>query len=125
MKNTFIASAISLVFALTCHAEKAPEAASSKLAVLLSATEANDIVKFESICDATMQEAITPELLQQVSTQVAPLLKQGYTKQFFGTIDRISVKTYYWKIDLQKEGSPDLLAELSIVDDKVAGFLIR
>ena len=105
--------------------EKAPIEEARILGTLLEATQNNELEKFESVCDETMKAAMTEEKLTQVSTQIAPLMKEGYEKTYMGMLNRGAVKTYYWKIDFEKEGVPDMLAELSIKDGEVAGFFIR
>jgi hypothetical protein len=95
------------------------------LGTLLEATQNNDLQKFESVCDETMKTAMTEEKFTQVSGQISPLMKEGYKKDYMGVLNRGAVKTYYWKIDFEREGVPEMLAELSIKDGEVAGFFIR
>ena len=92
---------------------------------LLQATRDNDLAKFRSVCDENMKNAITTEKLTQISNQLSPAMKEGYKKVYLGVLQRGAAKTYLWKIDLNKEGSPDLLAELSLIGGSVAGFLMR
>jgi hypothetical protein len=125
MKNTRFALATLLTATLGAFAEEAPRKEALILGSLLEATQDNDLQKFESVCDETMKTAMTDEKLTQVSGQMSPLMKGGYRKDYMGVLDRGAVKTYYWKIDFEKEGVPDMLAELSIKDGEVAGFFIR
>ncbi len=125
MKSTLLSFVTLACATLGSIAEEAPKAETLMLATLLEATQNNDLEKFESVCDEVMKTAMTEEQLTQVSEQVAPLMKQGYQKSFMGTLNRGTVKTSYWKIDFDHEGTPDMLAELSLQDGKVAGFFIR
>ena len=106
-------------------AEEAPKDEALILGALLEATQNNDLRKFESVCDEVMKTAMTEEKLTQVSGQISPLMKDGFKKEYMGVLNRGIAKTYYWKIDFQKEGVPDMLAELSIKNGEVAGFFIR
>ena len=95
-------------------AEPAPPAAVEKMLVtLLQATADNDLVRFESVCDDTMREAMTPALFRQVNAQLGPLLKAGYTRTYLGSKTQGDITAYLWKLDLKSEGAPDLQAEMA------------
>lgn len=125
MKTALFTLATVTTAALGAFAEEAPKDEAIILGRLLEATQNNDLKKFESVCDEAMKTAMTEEKLAQVSGQISPLLKDGSNKEYMGVLNRGAVKTYYWKIDFQKEGVPDMLAELSIKNGEVAGFFIR
>ena len=125
MTTKLIALSVLAFSSIGAIAEKSPEAETTKLDTLLKATQDNDLKKFESICDENMKKAMTEDNLKKVSVQVSALMKQGYKKVYMGVLDRGAFKTYYWKIDFDKDGAPDMLAELSISKDKVAGFFLR
>ncbi|MFT5633945.1 MAG: hypothetical protein ACI9SQ_001672 [Rubritalea sp.] len=99
--------------------------ANMSLNTLIRATINNDIKLFKSVCVDNMKEAISAAQLTAVSKQLAIPMKQGYKKIFMGVLDRGSYKTYYWKIDFDKDGISDMLAELSLGNKKVSGFIIR
>ncbi len=125
MKTTLLTFAALISVTLGAIAEEAPKEEALILGTLLEATQNNDLKKFESVCDEAMKTAMTTETLKQVSEQISPLMKNGYKKNYMGVLNRGAMKTYYWKIDYEKEGVPDMLAELSIKNGKVAGFFIR
>ncbi|MFC5050787.1 hypothetical protein ACFPK9_09185 [Rubritalea spongiae] len=125
MKTTTITTLSALTLPFTAFAEEAPKDVATQFKTLIEATQENDLEKFESVCDAKMQEAMTPQVLEQVSKQVSPLLKAGYQSDFMGDLNKLSHTTYYWKIDFNTEQAPDMLAEMTIANGKVAGFFIR
>jgi hypothetical protein len=125
MKTTLLSIATLIAATLGAIAEEAPKDEAIMVTTLLEATQNNDLQKFESVCDETMKTAMTAEKLTQVSGQISPIMKQGFKKVFMGVLNRGAVKTYYWKIVFDKEGTPEMLAELSIRDGKAAGFFIR
>lgn len=125
MKTTILSLVTLLTVALGAIAEEAPKAESLMLTTLLEATENNDLQSFESICDEAMKEAMNEDTLTQVSKQISPLMKKGYQKTFMGILNRGDAKTYYWKIDFKDDNTPDMLAELTTQEGKVAGFFIR
>ena len=125
MKTALFTLATLITATLGAFAEEAPKNEALILATLLESTQNNDLQKFESVCDEAMKTAMTEEKLTQVSGQISPLMKDGFKKEYMGVLNRGAVKTYYWKIDFQKEGVPDMLAELSMKNGEVAGFFIR
>ncbi len=125
MKNALFTLATLITGTLGAFAAEAPKDESLILETLLEATKNNDLKKFESVCDEAMTTAMTEEKLAQVSGQMSPVMKDGFKNEYMGVLDRGTVKTYYWKIDFQKEGVPDMLAELSMKNGKAAGFFIR
>ena len=125
MKLLILSAALLMTSLVCATAEEAPEKEAKVLVTLLNATQQNDLEKFKSVCDESMQEVMTQESLSEVSGQIASVMKLGYDKQYMGVLNRGDVKTHYWKIDFHTEDIPDLLAELSISGDKVAGFFIR
>lgn len=125
MKTLSLLIALFTITTLSAIAEEAPKLASDNLVTLLNATQENNLEMFHAVCDETMKKAITPDTLNKISTQLSPLLKLGYKKQFLGVINRGNHKTYLWKLVMKKDDSPELLAELTHGKDKVAGFFIR
>ncbi len=114
-----------IVASLEAIAEEAPKDEAFILVTLLEATQSNDLIKFESVCDEVVKTVMTTETLKQVSEQLSPLMKDGYNKVYMGVLNRGMINTYYWKLDFDKESTPDMLAELSIKDGRVTGFFIR
>ncbi|MGJ8656433.1 MAG: hypothetical protein ACSHX6_08275 [Akkermansiaceae bacterium] len=130
MKNTILSFVLICSSCLSAVAVEAPKEPTAKLDVLLVATEEDDLERFESICGEKMKAAMTEKLLNGVSKQVAPLMKEGYKKVYMGALNRGRFITYYWKLDFDGENVADKLAELSIAelsiaDGKVVGFFIR
>ncbi|MBK1829860.1 hypothetical protein JIN77_03930 [Verrucomicrobiaceae bacterium R5-34] len=125
MKISCLALALLALTTLSSSALEAPKESASALKVLLDATQNKDLEKFESVCNEVMQQAMTEETMAAVSQRFAEFLKQGYQASYMGSLDRKSVKTFYWKLDFKTDGRPDMLAELSMKDGKVAGFFIR
>ena len=125
MKPLVLSLTILGLFVFPCWADDAPEKVATQLSVLLEATQNNDLDTFESVCDEKMQEAMTAELLTNVSKQVSALMKSGYQPSYMGHIDKLSHKTYYWKVDFDTDNAPDLLAVMTIANGKVAGFILR
>lgn len=125
MKTTLLALLTLVSAIMGTIAGEEPKDESLILDTLLEATQKNELDKFESVCDDKMKTAMNAEKLAQVSGQISPLMKDGFKREYMGVLNRGTIKTYYWKIEFQKEGVPDMLAELSIKNGEAAGFFIR
>ena len=116
---------LSLISFSSGAGDQPPEAPAAVLQTLLQATQDNNLEAFESVCDDVMKQTMTPELLKEVSDQLAGLLQAGYQTIYMGVLDRINFKTYFWKLDLSTEGASDVLAELSLKEGKAVGFFLK
>lgn len=131
MKSFLLIIASLVAFSLTAYGEKVPEVVKKHCNVLLEAIEKKDIKLFHSVSDEPMQKAITPQLLNNIFNQVNPVLEEGYTLSFFGSIDRLQYKTYYWKLTAKKPKVTELLVQLTIKNQKdmknlkVSGFFLQ
>ena len=68
-----------------------------------------------------LKSRITRETFTQVSTQLSPRLKKGYTLQYLGSLKQQGVEVHLWKI-IYQDGGDEMLARLVIQENKVAGF---
>ena len=92
--------------------------------VLLKAIESNDLALFHSVCDKTMKEAITKNLLTSVNTQVAKSLKSGY-KLKVKSINKDQIyNVYEWWVECENEVK--FIMNMSLDwQNKVAGCWLR
>lgn len=112
--------------ALSAQASTPPASASQALETLLNAIQKDDIETFHSVCDETMQSAMTPEILQRVHDQVGKTIEGGCQKIYWGDVTRPdNVKGYFWKLSFTTKPNHDLVAEMWVRDGKVAGFFLR
>lgn len=102
-----------------------PGAVEGMVETLLSATQSNNLDAFRSVCDDTMQAAMTTNVLASVHNQISGLMEAGYSKTYMGVLNRGEFKTYYWKVMFLKDARNDVLAEMSVKDGKVGGFYLR
>lgn len=91
---------------------------------LLKAVEANDYDSFVADGTAEVKAALTKQMLEGVSTQLAPRMKKGYDATYLGELKQSGCKVYLWKLTY-KDGGDDILARLSLKEGKVAGFLLQ
>ncbi len=88
---------------------------------LLKAIAENNYEALIANASPALKSRITKEAFTQVSTQLSPRLKKGYTLQYLGSLKQQGVEIYLWKITYQ-DGGDDMLARLVIQENKVAGF---
>lgn len=91
---------------------------------LLGATEKNDYKAFLKDATAEVKAALTKQMLERVSSQVAPHMKKGYEVSYLGNLKQQGCKVYLWKLKY-KDGHDDTLAKLVLKDGKVAGFWLQ
>lgn len=91
---------------------------------LLKATEINDLDLFHSVCNKTMKDALTKELLTSVSDQIADLLKAGYEAKYQSKDIQGLYSTYVWSI--QCKGGAKFTMTMSLdTKARVAGCFFK
>ena len=114
-----------LVLSVTsCFAGEIPEPERAVLDKLLKATEANDYNSFVADGDAGFKAGITTQVLERVSAQLSPRMKQGYQCSYLGELRQRGCRVLLWKL-VYKVGGDDVLAKLVLRDGKVAGFWLQ
>lgn len=110
--------------AAVCLAAGPEDSARPVLDKLLEAVVANDYDGFVADGTAEVKAAMTKQMLEGVSAQMAPRMKKGYDATYLGELKQSGCKVYLWKL-AYKDGGDDILAKLSIKEGKVAGFLLQ
>jgi len=110
--------------AVVCLAAGAEDSARPVLDKLLKAVQANDYGSFVADGTAEVKAALTEQMLEGVSAQIAPRLKKGYGATYLGELKQSGCQVYLWKLTY-KDGGDDTLAKLALKDGKVAGFLLQ
>lgn len=90
---------------------------------LMAAIEENNYDNFVAQGNVVFKQGITKQMFTQVSKQLAPRMKKGYSAVFLGELKQQGYQVYLWKVTFQ-DGGDDFLAKLSLKDGKVGGFLI-
>jgi len=103
---------------------QAPQQIETTMKKMLAAAESGSLADFVAAGDASFQAGMTQALLDGVSAQFAPRLKQGYTSTFFGTLNQQGYNVYLWKLEF-KDGKDDRLITMAVKDGKVAAFFLR
>lgn len=103
---------------------QAPQQVEMTMKNMLAATQAGSLADFTAAGDASFRSGMTQTMLDGVSAQFAPRLKQGYTSTFFGSLNQQGYTVYLWKLEF-KDGKDDRLVTMAIKDGKVGGFFLR
>ena len=101
----------------------APKFASETFEAMMGAIEDNNRAAFVAFADEDFKAALTPPAFQQVSKQVAPRLQGEHTFDYLGEINRSGYVVYLWRVRFE-DGGDDYLAQMSVKDAKVGGFLL-
>jgi hypothetical protein len=91
---------------------------------LMAATISNDYDAFVAQCDARMAAAITKQMLEGVSQQIAPRANKGYEVEYLGELNQQAHVVHLWRVRF-KDGKDDVLATLSVKDGKAGGFFLK
>ena len=101
----------------------APPFAGETFEAMMGAIEDNNRAAFIAFADDDFKTALTPPVFQQVTKQVAPRLKGAHKFDYLGEINRSGYVVYLWRVRFA-DGGDDYLAQMSVKDDKVGGFLL-
>jgi len=91
---------------------------------LMAATISNNYDAFVAECDAALKAALTKPMLEGVSKQIGPRVKQGYDAQYLGELTQQGYQVHLWRLRF-RDGGDDTLAALSIKDGKAGGFALH
>jgi hypothetical protein len=91
---------------------------------MLEAIKTRSYEDFLLDCDDKMRAALSKQMFEGVSNQLAPRLRQGYKTAYLGKIRQQGFVTYLWKLELA-DGKDEILARMSMKDGKVGGFLLQ
>jgi hypothetical protein len=112
-----------LLFALLAPAAlaQAPAEIESTMKKMLSAVQAGALADFVAAGDPEFRAGMTKPMLDSVSQQLAPRLRQGYTASFLGRLNQQGFTVYLWKLEF-KDGMDDILVTLAAKGGQVGGF---
>ena len=71
-----------------------------------------------------VKAGLTKQMLEGVSVQVAPHMKQGYEVVYMGSLTQQGSEVFLWKLKYRAERD-DTLAKLVIKDGQVTGFWLQ
>ena len=89
---------------------------------MMDALKDDDYNAFISMGTPAFQRAMTRTLFEQVAAQIGPRVREGFKATFLEQL-KGKASRYLWKIEF-KDGGDDVLAQIAVQDDKVAGFFL-
>jgi len=115
---------LALAHGAAAQAPAQPPAMDATLKTMLSAVQAGSVADFVAPADASFKAGMNQAMFDQMRSQLAPRLAQGYTTMFLGTLNQRGVVVYLWKIQF-KDGKDDRLVTMAVNDGKVVGFFLQ
>lgn len=117
------AFAATLLFALLAPVAfaQAPAEVDATMKKMLSAVQAGSLNDFVAAGDPGFRAGMTKPMFDQVSRQLSPRLRWGFTTSFLGALNQRGVAVYLWKVEF-KDGGDDVLVTLAARSGKIAGF---
>lgn len=91
---------------------------------MLAALQTKSLKDFVAEGEPPFRANMTQWMLDSLSAQFAPRLKQGYTTTFLGQLNQQHYVVYLWKLEF-KAGGDDLLVTMPVKAGKVGGFFLR
>ena len=115
--------AAALLTTVSAHAEP-DQTTQTIFKNLMAATVSDNYDGFIAECDAAMKAALTKPMLEGVSKQIEPRVRQGYDAHYLGELNQHGYKVHLWRLSFKDSGD-DVLATLSVKDGKAGGFYLR
>ena len=117
--------ALALVIASgTGLAQVASQQYDTTLKQMLDAIQEKSYDPFVAKGDARFKNGFTPKMFEELSRQLGPRLRQGYSVTFLTTLRQRDYIVYVWKLAI-KDNKDDFLVTLAVKDGNVAGFFVR
>ncbi len=91
---------------------------------MLGAIQTKSLADFVEAGDASFRAGMSQAMLDGVSAQFGPRLKQGYSATFLGRLNQQGYAVYLWKLEF-KDGGDDRLVTMAVKNGKVGGFFLR
>jgi hypothetical protein len=125
----FILSVVvsALALAIASGAEMAQVASpqyETTLKQMLDAIQGKSYEPFVAGGDLRFKNGFTPKMFEELSRQLGPRLRQGYSMTFLTTLHQRDYIVYVWKLAF-KDNKDDFLVTLAIKDGSVTGFMAR
>jgi hypothetical protein len=117
---------VAVLFGMASQAgwAQAPAQIETTMKNMLAATQANSLPDFVAAGDPAFKAGMTKPMLDGVSQQLAPRLKQGHTTSFLGKLNQQGFTVYLWKLEF-KDGKDEVLVTLAARGGQVGGFWLR
>jgi hypothetical protein len=120
-KSRILYAVLLLAFASHLASAQVPQPIETIMKSMLDATQASSLPDFVAAGDAAFQAGMTRPMLDSVSRQLGPRLRQGYTASFLSVLNQQGYTVYLWKLEF-KDGKDDVLVTMAVRDGKVGGF---
>ena len=110
--------------ALPTASAQEPEELQTTLQKMLNAIQSRSLAEFVADGDSSFRAGMSQTMLDGVSAQFGPRLKQGYSVTFIGRLNQLGYVVYLWKLEF-KDGGDDRLVTMAVKNHKIGGFFLR
>ncbi|MGB3221444.1 MAG: hypothetical protein WBB23_01440 [Desulforhopalus sp.] len=121
---TVMISGCLLLAASLCMAANGEQSVRPVLDKLLNAVESNDYAGFVADGTEAFKAEVTEQVFEDVSTRIAPRMKDGYKALYLGELEQQDYLIHLWRLEY-KDGGDDTMAKLVTDNGKVAGFWLQ
>jgi hypothetical protein len=106
------------------RAQVAAQQYDTTLKQMLDAIQNKSYEPFVAGGDLRFKNGFTTTMFEELSRQLGPRLRQGYSMTFLTTLRQRDYLVYVWKLAF-KDNKDDFLVNMAIKDGKVTGFITR
>ncbi|MGC1456383.1 MAG: hypothetical protein WA946_14450 [Nitrospirota bacterium] len=106
------------------RAQVAAQQYDTTLKQMLDAIQDKSYEPFVARGDLRFKNGFTTTMFTELSRQLGPRLRQGYSMTFLTTLHQRDYMVYVWKLAF-KDNKDDLLVNMAIKDGNVTGFIAR
>ncbi len=119
-----VVSALALSLASGAGVAQVASQYDATLKQMLDAVQEKSYEPFVARGDLRFKNGFTTTMFDELSRQLAPRLRQGYSMTFLTTLRQRDYLVYVWKLAF-KDGKDDFLVNMAIKDGKITGFITR
>jgi hypothetical protein len=131
MVSRVSASKVVVVFSLLlalgasrAWAEVTQDPPDKAMTMMIEAIKAKSYADFVIETDDKFRAAVTPQMFEGVSNQIAPRLQAGYKSKFLSKLRQQGSSVFLWKVEFT-DGKDDMLVNMAVKNKKVVGFLVQ
>ena len=119
-----VVSALALVISSGAGMAQVASQYDTTLKQMLDAIQDRSYEPFVARGDLRFKNGFTTTMFDELSRQLGPRLRQGYSMTFLTTLRQRDYLVYVWKLAF-KDNKDDFLVNMAIKDGRVTGFITR
>lgn len=89
----------------------------------MDALEDDDYAGFIANASDEVRASLPKEIFERVVGLLGPRIKSGYSATWLGEVRKGKSRISLWKIEF-RDGGDDMVAQMSVRDGKIGGFIL-